>query len=428
MADPLPDQTDVAVVGAGLAGLACAVRLAAAGLAVTVLERADAPGGRVRTDLVDGFRLDRGFQLLNPYYPEARRVLDLPGLALQSLPSAVVVARHGRRHTLADPRRAGSAELPATLWSGLRAPGGAGPKLALLRWGLGVQRAPIRRLLDRPDLPWREVADGYRLTGPLRAVVDSFLAGTLGEADGASSRRYVELLIRAFLRGAPALPRLGMQAMPDQLAARLPAGSLHCGVQVERVQAGRVHTPAGSVTAGAVVVAADPVTGAGLTGLPAPTMRSLTTFWHLADDLPTRSAALHVDADRRGPVLNTVVVSNAAPSYCPDGRALVATSTLGTATDQETEHQVRDQVSRIFGCSTRHWQLLRADAIATALPSMAPPFDPRRPVRLAGGLYVAGDHRDTASIQGALVSGRRAADAVLAGLGRPVPARTALTG
>jgi phytoene dehydrogenase-like protein len=438
-ASPLPDRTEVAVVGAGLAGLACAVRLAGAGLEVTVLERSDAPGGRVRTDVVDGYRLDRGFQLLNPYYPEARRVLDLTALDLQPFPSGVVVAGRGSRHLLADPRRTSPTRLPVAAWSGLTAPGGLGEKLALVRWGLGVQRASMDELLRRPDRAWGEVADRLGLTGPLRTgVLDTFLTGTLGEDAGAASRRFVELLVRAFLRGAPALPRRGMQAMPDQLAGRLPAGSLHYGVTAEQVTPESVGTAAGTLAARAVVVATDPLAAARLTGLPEPRTNALTTFWHLAEETPTRAGELHLDGDRRGPVLNTVVVTNAAPSYLPGsprpdsrptrGPALVASSTLGTATDQQTEHAVRDQVSRIFGCSTRGWQLLRADPIAQALPSMAPPFDPRRPVELPNGLFVAGDHRDTASIQGALVSGRRAADAVLARLGLPVPPRPALVG
>src|SRR3954466_1298194 len=90
---------EVVVVGAGLAGLACARRLAASGVAVTVLEAADGVGGRVRTDVVDGFRCDRGFQLLNPAYPEARRVLDLPALRLPPLPARRVVASGPRRPT-----------------------------------------------------------------------------------------------------------------------------------------------------------------------------------------------------------------------------------------------------------------------------------------------------------------------------------------
>ena len=107
------------VVGAGLAGLRAAQLLAAAGRDVVVLEAADEVGGRVRTDRVDGFTLDRGFQLYNPAYPEGR--MAWPGLAIQQFSAGVDVVRDGISHPLADPRR-DPRSLPATTRS-LRALG-----------------------------------------------------------------------------------------------------------------------------------------------------------------------------------------------------------------------------------------------------------------------------------------------------------------
>jgi hypothetical protein len=217
-----------------------------------------------------------------------------------------------------------------------------------------------------------------------------------------------------------------MQAVPDQLAAGLPTGVIQLGVVVRGVDGGQVRTADRTIRARAVVVATDPVTASALTGLPEPAMRGLTTFWHVADVPPTRSGALHVDADRRGPVVNSVVISTSAPGYSPDRRALVATTVLGAAGDGETESAVRRQLGHVYGCPTAGWSLLAVQAIPRALTAMPPPLDARRPVDLGGGLFVAGDHRDTASQQGALVSGRRAADAVLRRLGRTVPPRPPL--
>jgi phytoene dehydrogenase-like protein len=419
----LPSRAEVVVVGAGLAGLACARRLTAEGLDVVVLEAADRPGGRVRTDVIDGFRADRGFQLLNPAYPEARRVLDLPALRLQAFAAGVVIAHGSGRHLLADPRRTAVTRWPGVLRAALTH-GSPREELAFARWAVRVAIADPADLLASPDEPWGEALDRLGIRGSLRhdALVP-FLTGTLAEGDGASSRRFVELLVRSFVRGTPAVPWSGMQAIPDQLAATLPDGALRLGIRVDEVARGEVRTADRAVAAGAVVVAADPSTAARLTQLPEPRMRALTTFWYVAAEPPSASAALHVDADRRGPLVNTVVMSNAAPGYSPDARALVAATVLGDAGDAATQGAVRRQLAEVYGTSADAWELLVTHAIPKALTAMEPPLDVRQAVDLGDGLFIAGDHRDTASIQGALVSGRRAGDAALRHLGRTVPPR-----
>lgn len=416
------------VVGAGLAGLACARRLVDAGVDdLLVLEASDGVGGRVRTDTVEGYRIDRGFQLLNPGYPEARRVLDLGALRLRPLPAGVVVASGGRRRLLSDPRRTHPADLPASIRGALTSFGGPRSKAAFARWALASAIADPADLLSAPDGPWRDALTDRGIDGPLRhAVLETFLAGTLGEQDGSTSRRYVELLLRSFVKGSPGVPWEGMQAVPDQLAAGLPAGRLHLHRPVTRTRGDGIDTAGGTVAARAVVVATDPATAGRLTGVPVPAMRALTTFWHVAPEPPTSSAALHLDGDRRGPLVNTVVLSTAAPAYSPGPGSLVATTVLGDRGDTATEQEVVTQLRHVYGADTTRWELLATSAVPQALPTTDPPLDPRRAVDLGGGLFVAGDHRDTPSQQGALVSGRRTADAVLRHLGLPVPPRPPL--
>jgi len=112
-------MNDVVVIGAGLAGLTCARRLQAAGVDCIVLEAGDAVGGRVRTDMVDGFRLDRGFQVLLTAYPAARKWLDYGRLELKKFSAGALVWCDGGRHRVSDPWRE-----PGALWATLRAPGG----------------------------------------------------------------------------------------------------------------------------------------------------------------------------------------------------------------------------------------------------------------------------------------------------------------
>jgi predicted NAD/FAD-dependent oxidoreductase len=226
----------------------------------------------------------------------------------------------------------------------------------------------------------------------------------------------VSMLLRSFARGVPSVPALGMQALPDQLAARLRSGSVHLGTRVTDVERGLVRTDAGRVETDAAVVAVDPVTACEL-GVPGARMRSLTTWWYAADEPPADRPLLHIDAERRGPVANTVVMTGAAPTYSSDGQALVAVTAVGARPDVEALARVH--AGELYGVDTAHWQLLRADVIERALPEHPAGQPLRRRVALGGGLFVAGDHRDTPSIQGALVSGRRVADAVAASLGLP---------
>lgn len=420
-----PRSAEVVIVGAGLAGLACARRLRLHGVSAIVLEAAGHVGGRVTTERVNGFLCDRGFQLINPAYPEVRRVLDVTALRLQPFPAAIVVATGSGRRTLADPRRA-PALLPRV--AGALARGGVGSvreQAAFARWALRAARTRPARLLAEPDVSWGTALDDLGVAGDLRRrVLEPFLAGVLGERDGSSSHRFTQLLVRSFVRGDPSVPWRGVQAVPDQLAAALTG--IHLGVRVESVAPGRVRTADGEITARCVVVATDPPTATRMLGLPSVQMRPLTTFWHVSPEAPTRSGALHVDGDGRGPVVNTVVMSNSARSYSPDERSLIATTVLGAADDQATERAVLTQLEHVYGAPTHWWELVRRHCLPQALTAMPPPLDPRLPVALDRGLVVAGDHRDTASSQGALVSGRRAADAVLAELGLPAQPRQRL--
>jgi hypothetical protein len=171
-----------------------------------------------------------------------------------------------------------------------------------------------------------------------------------------------------------------------------------------------------------VVVAAQARAAARLLpGLDVPAAHALTTWYHLADCPPRQltdgRSVLVVDGQRRGPVVNTVVLTHTAPSYASAGRVLVASSALGVRREAATEADVRGHLGLLYGADTRSWQLVGHYPVADALPALPATTPLQRPVRFGDGGYVCGDHRDTPSIQGAMVSGRRAARAVLEDLG-----------
>jgi len=169
-----------------------------------------------------------------------------------------------------------------------------------------------------------------------------------------------------------------------------------------------------------VIVATDPETaGRLIPSIDIPRGNGVTTWYHLAPNGPLTDGdpVLVIDGARQGPVINTVAMTNAAPEYASGGRILVSSSVLGDASSAEDERRIRTHLSTLYATSTNDWTAVRCYRIPYALPAMLPPLDVRRPVALGDGLFVAGDHRDTSSIQGAMVSGRRAADATLRHLG-----------
>lgn len=418
-------DADVVVIGAGLAGLACADRLATAGRTVTVLEREPVVGGRQRTDEVDGFLLDRGFQVLNPAYPAVKRRVDLAALDLHSFGAGLLVRRASGLVELAHPLRH-PGRVPATLRSGLISPRAV---LALARW-VGPAIAAPQQVVAGPDVTLREGLERAGVRGPLRSeVLEPFLAGVLAEDDGGTSDSFVRLLVRMFALGVPGLPARGIRALPQWLASRMTTrpglvdlrlSELALGLRAKAE--GMVVEAAGGrvVRARAVVVAVGPESVNGLTSAASPATKGLRTWWFAAAEAPTASSMVTVDGRRAGPMVNAAVVSNAVPTYAPAGRHLVEVTTLLRPNDPdgvEVEAVVRRQAGEVFGVDTSPWQLVRRDDVWHALPHQPPPLRTTMPAQVSPGLYLAGDYRDTASIQGALVSGHRVAGTVLADLG-----------
>lgn len=410
--------SDVVIVGAGLAGLVCAGDLTRAGVACTVLEASDGVGGRVRTDEVDGFLLDRGFQILLTAYPEVERRLDLDALDLRRFAPGARVRVGDRFRTVADPLRRPLA-LPATLTAGVASPADAAKLLRLL---VEVRRGSVPDLLRRPET---STAARLERAGFSHRMVERFwqplFAGIqLDPGLEVSSRRF-EVILRMLAVGATAVPARGMGAVPAQLAAALPEGSVRLGAPVARVGPGRVELADGEVlTARAVVVATEGPAAHRLLGerVPDPGSRAAGCLWYSTARPPLEGPWL-VLGSGPGPVRNLAVMSEVAPSYAPPGRALVAAAVPGPAAlAGDLEVRAREQLASWFGSSTTDWELLRTDVIPHGQPAQAPPLHPRQRVGLGEGLFVCGDHRDTASLQGAMFSGERTARAVLARLRR----------
>ena len=415
----------VVVIGAGLSGLCCARHLLRHNFDVLVLEAQDDVGGRVRTDLVDGFQLDRGFQVLQTAYPEAATQLDYDSLRLHSFAPGALIRTRGRMVEMSDPWRR-PAKLLSTAFNGIGKFSDR-LKLAKLRWH--VTHTSIEDLWCEPESTTQDYL--LKTCGLSKDIVDRFFrpwfSGVFLEKDLSTSSRFFRFLFRIFALGDASLPEQGMSAIPRQLAADLSPPMLRLSTAVDSLQSTQcVRLKSGeSIDCRAIVLAVEGREASRLTNgtIPLPEFNSTTCFYFAASNPPFNEPLLLLNGDNEGPINNLSVVSNVARNYAPAGQALISASVAGKLVMNSSDliASVRQQMRRWFGSQIDSWSLLRSYEIPMALPRLRAGFSDsasRTPLS-SSGVYHCGDYCETSSIQGAMLSGRKTAEAVIAGLSKP---------
>ena len=405
----LPTSADVVIVGAGLAGLTAARVLEQHGIAPLMLEASDDVGGRVRSDDVDGFILDRGFQVLLTAYPEIHRHLDIPALDLKAFEPGALVWREGKGTVVGDPFRR-----PKTLASTTFAPIGTWAdkaRIALLRARL--KAADPRALLRGQDI---DTLTALRAAGFSSTMIDRFFRPLVGgiqlDPTLRSSRRMFDVIFRTLATGDSVVPARGMGQITQQLRASLTTTNLHLNTAVTATTPHSVTLANGHhISAKAIVVATEGPVASQLLGLPTVESRAAGCVYFAAPTSPIDGAYIVLDGEGTGPVLNVAVMSNVSSHYAPHGQHLIAAAMPGLA-DGDLEAAARRQLRSWWGAGVDSWRHLRTYRIPHGQPGQDPPFHPKQSISLGEGLFVCGDHRDTASTQGAMFSGRRCAEAV----------------
>lgn len=381
----------VIVVGAGWAGLNAARVLNEEGFLVRVFEKSDRVGGRITSDYIDGFILDHGFQVINPKYAELRETGVIDSIEMNSLPKGLEI-RDGIETLRIGDFRSDIGYLCGAL----------NPKLGSVREKFAFLSYLGKKSVDTEfKVAMRDVGTFYE------KVLKPFLDGVfLADSDQVSNQMAREL-IHWFIKGAPGLPNGGVREVSESLAAGL---DVEFNVEVKSLSASGVVTSEGRESADAVILATDPISAAEFLGIQAPEMSATQTWYFKVPDGEITSSHLRVGG--LGPIVNSVALSNICPSYAPVDSTLVAATNLNTAKESE----VRAHLSYLWDANASDWELIKCFSIPHSLPLHRPGSPLVAKELTEKGIYLAGDWRATPSQQGALLSGRLAARALISHL------------
>ena len=413
----LSNESTVAIVGAGVAGLRCAIELQERGLKPIIFEASDRVGGRIKTDQFHEFKLDRGFQVLLTAYDECRSVLDYDELDLGCFEPGAIVWTGSKFAQITDPWRR-----PASFFRSARSPiGSLNDKLKIANLRQRLTRKSNEEIYatskDEPTFAYLHEL-GYS-EGFINSFLRPFYGGIFLEPDLRTSRIMFDFVFKMFAQGYAALPRGGMERIPLQLASKLPKNAIRFNAPVEKLKGHTITLEDGSkVFPDHTVVATDMSAAASLSG-----NATIDRGWNRTSCLyfstersPFKKPCIALNGSGLGKITNIAVPSDAAAGYSSSDASLICVSTEGAGSLAEIESELKTW----FGPNASAFRFLKRYDILQALPRQQPGDNGygKHPSRLGPNLWICGDHRFSASIEGAMASGRHVAEAICQELGK----------
>ena len=407
---PALSSPEFLVVGAGLAGLTAAKVLSQSGREVLLLEKSDGVGGRVRTDQYKDFLLDRGFQVLLTAYPELPKHLNLSLLELHSFESGATIFSDGHFSKVGDPFRNVSSIMSTAFTKTI----GMQDKIKLLKLRnslIGRKKIYFQQKDDK------RILETFEELGFTSKAINSFFKPLVGgiqlDPSLSGSTRLCFLVLKMLFIGDAAIPSRGMGAISEQLSKQINESSIRLTSTVDKVEGKKVILESGeSFLPSNLIIATEGPATAKLLGQESPLSRSVSCIYFSAPQAPSSSKAILLNGEKNGPALNVAIMSNISPSYSKNGKALIAVAIPNTIKPDSMEN-VLIQMRKWFGDSVDSWEHIKTYSIEHGQPDLRPGDPFRKSIKNSEGVYICGDHRDTPSIQGALVSGRRAAEICL---------------
>ena len=406
-------MTEVIIIGGGLAGLTAGRTLHEKGISFQLLEATDRVGGRVKTDVENGFRFDRGFQVLLTAYPEAKRWLDYKKLDLKTfLPGAMLLMPNGKSERIGDPLRDPSS-LFATIFSSA---GGLGDKFKILSLKTRLASMSIEQIFEQEEKTTAAVLkEDY---GFSQKMIDQFFqpffAGIFLEKELKTSRRMFDFVFKMFGEGSGAIPNLGMEEISKQLAAPI-TDFIKTNTRVEKIDGQTIHLSDGSTVSAPNIILATEATGLVKEYASAKKKFQQTIHLHFATDTPPiKKSIIALNTSQNRLTNNICVISNVAPGYAPSGKHLISISIVGKPdiSEKEMVATAKKELKNWFGTSVEDWQLLKVHEVSYALPNQDSVTHQSNNLKIRDGLYRAGDWNFNGSINAAMRSGRLAAEAI----------------
>ncbi|WP_372370062.1 NAD(P)/FAD-dependent oxidoreductase [Candidatus Uabimicrobium sp. HlEnr_7] len=410
----MAENYDVVIVGSGLAGLRASVELAKKNISFVILEASSEVGGKLKTDKIDGFLLDHGFQVFQTSYPEAKNVLNYPDLKLGKFKNGALIRIGKRFERFVDPRHH-----PFEIFSALTSKvGSLGDKVRLLLMSIKLRQGTIPEMLQRREITTMQYLQSVGFSqSMIENFFGPFLSGVFLEKDLKTSSRVFEFVFRMFSSGQASLPEEGISAIPQQLLAKLPESSIQLNSKVNSISKGTVKLENGKIIhANNVLIATDAIDAHGLVKNVNKVSYSPAKCFYFATETPPITEPILVLNGNKG-VINTLAVPSLVSSkYAPSGKHLVSITTFDEGDD--LVEKISTEAETWFGEQVQQWQFLKSYKIDRAIPF----FDGgksevcQKNSCIEEGIYYCGDYLDVPSINGALSSGKRAAETIINGL------------
>ena len=406
----------ITIIGAGISGLTAAVYLHRKGFNIQILEASDRVGGRIKTDCINGFLLDRGFQVLLTEYPESKALLDYDKLNLKRFLPGASVLYDGGKFEIADPFRR-----PSALWSTVFAPvGSLKDKINTFFLKNKLVKIPVSEVFNQKEI---ETISQLKKYGFSQKMIDRFykpfFSGIFLENDLTTSSLMFDFVMKMFSIGDAAVPELGMEEIPKQLLAMLPPNSVQYNTKVQGIEDNLIALETGSALQAETIIIATEATE--LAGKYISTKKQqcnqVTNVYFEAQVAPTKKAVVILNAaSNKKWVNNMTVMSNVSEKYAPKGKVLLAISCNGIPdiSDSLLAENMKIELKNWYGNQVEDWKMLKTYRINYALPNQTQVKNEVKnsDIQINERLFICGDHLMNGSINAAMKSGRLVAELI----------------